>query len=375
MRRLAALLACGAAVCESPVAAQPTEQPAVTVTPALSLVTDLLHTRGGAERGNVGLARAEAHLLVDLGAQRSAVLDFGSIDGRSISALVGDAQGTSNIEGPRSTRVFDLFYRWPTGVGRGMATAGIIDLNAFFYVQGDAAATFLNGSHGIGPEFSHSGPRGPSIYPSTSLAALVEQPVGRSTVRLGVFDAKPNAPGAFGGAFENQGGHGVLLVGEVEAGPGRVGAWDYSGGAVRASGTSRGRGDAGGYGVLEFQPRKSLGAWLTAGISNAAYNPVNSYVGGGFLQSLGRLSLGAAVASAGFPGNPRRETTLEFTAPMDLGRGFTVQPDLQVVAHPAGERGTAWVAGVRLRYNDDGTPTPRFPFIRRHRLRRPEPGE
>jgi porin len=46
---------------------------------------------------------------------------------------------------------------------------GLYDLNSEFDVI-EAAALFLNPSHGIGPDFAQSGRNGPSIFPVTSLA-------------------------------------------------------------------------------------------------------------------------------------------------------------------------------------------------------------
>jgi porin len=345
----------------------------IRVTPVITLEGDWLGSRGGARSGSAFLAKPEARLTLEDEARRAWVLDLGAINGQSISAVAGDVQGTSNIEGPRAARVLDLFYESPVGRSRTtLARAGVIDLNAFFYVQGDAAAIFLNSSHGIGPEFSHSGVTGPSVYPNMGLAAILEQSVGRHTARLGVFDAQPNDPDRPAHmALHWPGRKGSLLVGEWDTGPARLGGWSYTNSFDRLDGRGRSRGNAGAYGILEFQPTKSLAVWATTGISNRAFNAVDTYVGGGLVGTMGRNSAGVAIASAGFAAGGPRETTIELTAPVDLGRGFSVQPDVQYVMHPGGSHGSAWVAGVRLHFSYDGTESPRPILLRRGRLRPP----
>ena len=117
--------------------------------------------RGGAEDGSRFLSRVEARFTFDFGAKGLLMVDGGGENGRSISLLSGDAQGPSNIEGRKALRIYNLFYQ--AGLGRSpadpeqprsMVRIGVMDLNAHFYVQGDAASGFLNNSHGIGPEMS-----------------------------------------------------------------------------------------------------------------------------------------------------------------------------------------------------------------------------
>lgn len=329
---------------------------AIRVTPLVSLTGDWLAARGGAQDGTAFLAKPEARFTFEGHGHHAVVLDVGATNGQGISRLAGDAQGASNIEAARAARVFDLYYEGPLPDRRSTVRAGIIDLNAFFYVQGDAAATFVNSSHGIGPEFSRSGRNGPSVFPNMGVAAMVEHTTGQGTARFGVFDAEPNDP-AHPARMQLHlpGQRGALLVGEWETGRMRVGAWTYTSGVPRLDASGSERGDAGAYGILQFQAEPSVSGWMTAGVSNSAFNRIDSYLGGGAVRKLGRHSVGVAVASAGFADGSRRETTLELTAPVDLGRGFSVQPDLQYVLHPSGTHGSAWVGGVRLRYSYDGS--------------------
>ncbi len=342
----------------------------VTVTTQASIAADGLAARGGARDGNAFLAKPEVRFTLEGHNHHALVVDLGATNGQSVSALVGDAQGVSNIEAPRAARVFNFFYEMPlTTAGNTTLRAGIIDLNAIFYVQGDAAAVFLNSSHGIGPEFSHSGRNGPSVFPNMGLAATLEYSIRQGTARLGVFDAEPNDPGQPSRmALHLPGQRGALLAGEWDMGNARIGGWAYTGDEQKLDATSSGRGDAGAYGILQFKPTPTVGSWFTVGTSNSAFNGIDSYVGAGAVKNVGRNSFGVAIASAGFADSSRRETTLEFTAPIDLGHGFAVQPDLQWILNPSGERGSAWVGGVRIRYSYDGSESP-APILRRGRLR------
>lgn len=376
LRRGAAGLFAGAAVaaCAAPSGAQddvPVGE--IRLTPLVSLTGDWLAARGGVRDGSVFLAKPEARFTFEDQEHHSLVLDVGAMNGQSIAGRAGDAQGTSNIEAPRAARVFDFFYETPLQhARRTLLRAGIIDLNAFFYVQGDAASIFMNSSHGIGPEFSHSGRNGPSVFPNMGLAAMVEHSVGDATARLGVFDAEPNDPAHPARmALHLPGTRGALLVGEWDTGRARVGAWTYTSDEQRRDGTGTGHGDAGAYGITQFQPAESVGSWLTAGVSNSTFNRIDNYVGGGVVKKLGRKAVGVAVASAGFADGSRRETALELTAPINVGHGFSVQPDLQYVMNPSGTRGKAWVAGVRIRYSYDGSESPQPLLLRRGRLRPP----
>ena len=70
-------------------------------------------------------------------------------------ALVGDAQGISNIDGPAGLRPTNAWIAKDFH-GKGGLKAGVVDLNTEFDVQ-STAALFLNPSFGIGPDFSQSG--------------------------------------------------------------------------------------------------------------------------------------------------------------------------------------------------------------------------
>jgi porin len=78
--------------------------------------------------------------------------------------------------------------------GSRFGEVGLYDLNSEFD-KIEAAALFLNPSHGIGPDFSQSGRNGPSIFPITSLGLRGEyKPAEHWLIRAAVLDAVPGDP-------------------------------------------------------------------------------------------------------------------------------------------------------------------------------------
>ncbi len=348
---------------------------------------------GGIDRGVRYLHKVE--LILDATGSVGGVddlhafVDAGHLNGVGFSShLVGDAQGVSNIE---AFRGLDLFQAW---VSKGFpaisstATVGLIDLNANFDTQ-NVGALFMNSSHGVGAELSHSGSTGPSIFPLTSLGVVVEKTFGSGTegsfltIRLGVFDGIPGNPAApdhFAVRLDRN--DGVLLIGQAERGLGpdagiQVGYWEYTAAqnvtVPLAGRPARVSGDRGGYFRLEgpltrLKGGSTLAGWVRVGLADARFGSISTYLGGGvkisgLLFGDGSDALGVAVGSAGFsprfrasvdaPASPaRRETTWELAYRTPAWRGFAIQPDVQFVHHPGRDIDApdALVVGFRLAF-------------------------
>ena len=71
-------------------------------------------------------------------------------------ALVGSAQGISNIESVHALRLYELWMQWHGGANPGSVRVGLYDLNSEFDAI-DTASLFMNPSHGIGADFAQSG--------------------------------------------------------------------------------------------------------------------------------------------------------------------------------------------------------------------------
>jgi len=140
--------------------------------------------------------------------------------------------GISSIEVPAPR--FRLYEAWiQQQITPNLAARiGLQDLNAEFNAT-ETSALLLNPSFGISPEFSLTGPSGPSIFPVTSLALTIHAKVGdRGYLKLGAFNATA-APLFTRGGERLDDPTGRLLVAEAGlSGPTRIGigigAWGYT---------------------------------------------------------------------------------------------------------------------------------------------------
>ncbi len=234
---------------------------------------------------------------------------------------VRDAQGLDNVEAIGALRLYEAWVSRDYDNRKGWKL-GMIDLNVDFDTQ-QTGSLFINSSNGVGPELSHSGLNGPSIFPTTALGVTVYlRPRPSLTLRVGLFDGtagSPDNPKAF--AIRLSGRDGVLAIAQAEqrfengiriAG----GLWafsakfdalhrfDASGNPLREQ---RGRGA---YATVEAPLRKEhddeergLSGWLRVGWADPVVERISGYVGGGLvytglLRSRKSDQIGVAVSHA-----------------------------------------------------------------------------
>jgi porin len=284
------------------------------------------------------------------------------------SALVGDAQGVSNIDAPAGFRLANAWvakdFHGQGGVTGGLK-AGIIDLNTEFDVQ-STAALFLNSAFGIGPDFSQSGQNGPSIFPSTGLGLVGWWlPGDHWQLKAGLFQdapGDPNHPGRTSLSFSHD--EGVLAVAELRyhLTPDTVlgmGSWRYSA-AFDAIDPVRGRlSNSGAYAIADAllysapnqgkeDDKAGLRGWVRLGLADGRINAIATTVNGGLVYTapFGRLAdqAGISFAHARFGDDARlaaglsaAETTFEATYSFNINSHLSVQPDLQYVMSPGGD--------------------------------------
>ncbi len=250
---------------------------------------------------------------------------------------------------------------------------GLFDLNSEFDVQ-ETGALFVTASHGIGPDFSQSGKNGPSIFPVTSLAVRGDYRLSDAwTVRFAVLDGVPGDPGHSQRlvAVELGNGDGALIVGEVQYNAGRtravLGRWGYTTTFEDRLASARAReplmreGSEGAYLTIERRfvgasdtSDKGLRGWLRFGAANDRLNPLDRYLGGGFVYTgtfKGRDEdqAGIALADAHW-GEPYRhalaidgqrskanELVIETSYRAVMNRWLTFQPDVQYIVNPNGD--------------------------------------
>jgi porin len=335
----------------------------------------------------------------------SAFVDVLTIHGGRPSRLVGDAQGTNNLEGPSGTQVEEAWVQHNISGSSASVLMGIYDLNSEFY-RVAAAGLFLNSSFGVGPEFSQSGIEGPSIFPRTSAGLRVAmKPTPDTVLRGAVLDGVPVArPDGSHAVF--RAGDGLLAVlefawlsrgGAATAPPsgtrdriGRysallpyddklaAGAWHYTSrladlsDAVSTGAPLMRQGSSGAYILGErllvgedAGSGRRLSAFGQAGFADARTNRFSSYLGAGIVGSgWGPMreddQAGLSIAQARNGSHyllsqasihPRRaETTVELSYLTRVSGHVTVQPDIQYVVHPNTDPALADALVLQLRF-------------------------
>lgn len=302
-------------------------------------------------------ARAHVHVLNNLGARTN--------------DAAGALEGVDNIEVSRAAlRLFEAWLEQDFGRGSSLR-AGMIDLNAEFNAS-DVSDVLIAPPFGITSEFAATGPAGPSIFPSTALAARLRLGIGTagSHVQAGVFNARASTlgdPGGIDTSFRN----GVLVVGEggLALGEGRftLGGWGYSHRqdslfSTDGNGDPLRRGVAGAYAGLEGPVgrwgERTLGAMVRGGLSRGGTTPFDlaaqaalklepliaarpdSVVSLGVHYARTSADFRALTAAAGSP-PAAGEAGFELTVADRVLPFLTVQPDVQLVLNPGG------VAGAR----------------------------
>lgn len=291
-------------------------------------------------------------------------------NGHSISDLVGDTQAVSNIEtGTSALRLYEAWVDQKIGEHVSLR-AGLYDLNSEFDAL-DAAGLFVSSPHGIGTDFAQSGQNGPSIFPSTSLAArLAVSPAEGWTVRAAVLDGVPGNPAHPGRTAVKLGhGDGALLVGEVEAplGGGKLllGHWRYTADFDRNDGNAPGDGNAGTYvraevPLIERSGRK-VDAFARLGTASGRYNMFDRFASGG-LKFSGWISgrdedeFGIAVAAAftsdswrAATGGGASEVAIEATYRAQVAPWLAVQPNIHYIHRPSADPAIANALVIGLR--------------------------
>jgi porin len=291
-------------------------------------------------------------------------------NGTSISALAGDTQAISSIEtGVSALRLYEAWIDQKVG-DRLSLKAGLYDLNSEFDSL-DAAGLFVSSPHGIGTDFAQSGRNGPSIFPSTSLAARLEvAPTEGWKIRAAILDGVPGNPDHPGRTTVRLGhGDGALLVGELEAplGGGKLlaGHWRYTAAFDRNDGSGTGKGNSGTYLRGELPLTRSDGravdAFLRLGTASGRFNMFDFFTGagvkfGGWVPGRDADEFGVAIAAAftsasyrAVTGAAASEVAIEATYRTPLSSWLAVQPSVHYIHRPSADPAIkgALVLGLR----------------------------
>lgn len=279
---------------------------------------------------------------------------------------VGDTHIVSNIDAPRSLRLYEAWLDWAPGSGAVSTRIGLYDLNSEFDSI-ETGGLFLNSAQGIGTDFSQSGRNGPSIFPVTSLALRVLLNLESGGYgQIAVLDGVPGDPDDAGSnEIDLSGDDGALVVAELgwSANDWRklaIGMWQYTADfdPLASPDGPLDDGNSGWYAIADRTVwqggSKTLAAYLRIGQAEDRFNPVDNYVGfgaslAGFSASRPDDELGLAVASGSagsdFKAARRldelstdsRESTIELTYRAPITDWLTIQPDIQYIINPGFE--------------------------------------
>ena len=296
--------------------------------------------------------------------------------------LAGTLQGINNIEVTRPRgKVYEAWLQ--QDFGRASVRAGLYDLNSEFYTT-DASGLLIAPPFGIGSELAATGPNGPSIFPSTALGLRVRiAPSDATYIQAAAINAKAGALGDPGGVntdFDD----GVLLAAEAgwtRRGKVAVGLWRYSRDQndivdLDAAGLPVQRTAAGAYLLVDHPLRgaqgdiRAVAGFLRVGVSDGDTTPFKGGGQAGLLmtqvfggRSDSALSLGVAYGglsdkfqrtlAGGGLSAASSESTLELTYADKVAPRLSLQPSLQYVVHPGGDRDAEAAVVLALRVSID----------------------
>lgn len=285
----------------------------------------------------------------------------------------GSLQGVDNIEVARQgARLYEFWVE--TNLGAVNARAGLYDVNSEFY-SNEAAGLLIAPAFGIGSELAATGANGPSIFPSTGLALRLEtQWSDQVSGRIALVNARAGVLGDPDGV-DTEFGDGALVIGELSW-DGRthidVGGWTYTDSQddIRFTdgfGAPIAQRAFGLYLTAEREVWANATAFVRLGVSDGDTTPYSGGWQTGILfdnvfasRPDSQVSLGAYQGRFGssFRANQRdvgvdagrAETGIEFTYSDQITPWLRLQPDVQVVLDPSGDRDRedVWIAGLRF---------------------------
>jgi|TARA_R100000388_G_scaffold40574_1_gene31316 porin len=363
---------------------------------------------GGNDMGIRYLDNIDVDLKVDFGKLTSGLegtsmylYGMGN-QGGSISGLVGDVQGVSNIEAENSWRIYEFWAQQKFLSARSSILVGLYDVNSEFNAL-NSSALFLNSSHGIDPTIALTGVTGPSIFPYTSLGARIKVNPSKGLIIQGaVLDGVPSDPGNTKGTkVLLRKSDGLFMIGEVGyhssgtsldmrnsttrlkniLAPGiesdnnlALGGWYYTRERAELDNPNRTGNEYGIYALGEYQvfsdaqeSPKSLRVFTRAGLANPDVNFLGQFFGAGLVlggllpnRPYDQTGLALAYAAASSPFIDSRfiagqrpekaETNVEVTHQFIINDHVQLQGNVQYVINPGfnATLDNAFVVGTRF---------------------------
>jgi hypothetical protein len=239
----------------------------------------------------------------------AAHLQGAAIHGRSPTNELMDVHGVSGNTAPQDVRIYEAWIEQP--IGKLTIRGGLIAADQEL-VLAEQSSTLLSATFGITSQFSTNllGP----VYPISALGASARLELGAVSARAAIYDGtntnSHGIPSALGPAR--------LLVGELGAGPFKLGGWHHS---------ERGTGV---YAIGNAKVEKYVGAFSRVGYSPDG--PIGHYIDAGLRVTPGKrrpddfASVGIAYATTDAGAQIIFEGMYEIQI-----RYLTIQPDVQLM--------------------------------------------
>lgn len=299
--------------------------------------------------------------------------------------IIQDSQTVSNIEAPRTSRLYELWYEHMFMDEQWAVLLGIHDYNSEFAVT-EYGSLFINSSFGISPEMTTAGR--PSIFPLAAPAIRLKwMPDNQFEWLVGVYDGDPGDPEIDEhyprSTIDDD--QGLFLASEWiyhkpvatpdDGLPGtyKFGVWHNSGTFVDVVDTDvsgnaqRHRHNLGVYGIVDQMVYREhgdqgLSVFMQMGGSRESLNEINFYTGAGlyykgFIPQRDDDELGLAVAYATISDDittasnrDDAETVFELTYRWQMNDSMAIQPDVQYIINPGANPDLKDTVAVGVRF-------------------------
>ncbi len=328
--------------------------------------------------------------LFGLKGNKSLIYFINNNGGRPNAREVGSVQGIDNIETVKSTaKLYEAWTEQSMFNDKVAVLVGLHDLNSEFMAS-DGTTNFIKPVMQVGQTLAQTGQNGPSIFPTTSVAARVKFiPTEATYVSAAIFDGVPghvNHPYATRVDFQKN--DGALLIAEAGWTPKvtgsddathklAFGAWTYTKKFddvvdVDAAGDPVKHRSQGFYALSNCQfytdkaSGRTLNVFLRGGVADGdtarmKWDYEVGFVGNGWVPKRpdGEIGIGLAQAHTGSKyirsdaTADRNEYSTELYYRDKVYSGISLQPDLQYIVNPSSDRNlkNATVVGMRVDIN------------------------
>jgi len=271
--------------------------------------------------------------------------------GNSLSQYIGDMQGVDNIETPSRSRIYQFWYQHE--YNNWTFTIGQHDLNSIF-CNTTYGGSFINSSFGIQPDISANVPL--SIFPTASLGLITSYQFNNNIgVTAAVYDGAPEdlTTGSKLIDWKLSKTDGFLSIVEFQfnnrhskrPGTYKLGAWNHTSDShygIYAIGdqklwTPTSNNDQGlsCFSQLGFSPKKGcdIDYFSSFGLHYKGLFKADDIIGFAFAHASIRN-----IENQALFGDYPSENVIELTYQRQLSKHISVQPDIQYVLSPSGDR-------------------------------------